>query len=345
MRFSIPSFRRGALALLLAACTLLSAVSAHAYVLEGQRWPNNQSINVNLGLGTAGRVLSDGATDWNQVAADALSQWNQFLGSGVQFVALPSPTPLNGTQGDNVNTVFFSPTAFGKAFGSDTLAITTYYYSRSTLIETDVVFNSAKNFDSYRGRGRFDAQGRSIPDLRRVALHEFGHALGLDHPDLSGQQVAAIMNSRISDLEVLQPDDIAGLQAIYGVRDPAPVPAAPGFFDGEVTLSGGVCYLQFAGNGNVFGFYSHLSEPGFIYHFDLGYAYVVDAADGKAGVYLYDFASGGWFYTSPSFPFPYLYDFSLDALVYYYPTNGNPQRYTKGPRYFYNFRTGQVFTK
>ena len=96
----------------------------------------------------------------------------------------------------------------------------------------------------------------------------------------------------------------------------------------------------------MFGYYSFLSDPRYIYHFDLGYEYVFDAADGNDGVYLYDFASQTFFYTSPTFGFPYLYDFSLNSVLYYYPDPNNPGRYnTNGTRYFYNFATGQIITK
>ncbi len=88
----------------------------------------------------------------------------------------------------------------------------------------------------------------------------------------------------------------------------APLPST--FFGGQASLGGGAYYLAFA-SGNPFGYYSYLADSHYIFHFDLGYEYVFDAADGKDGVYLYDFASGGFFYTSPSFPFPYMYDFAL----------------------------------
>ena len=116
------------------------------------------------------------------------------------------------------------------------------------------------------------------------------------------------------------------------------------FFDGEVPLGDGVYYLAFP-NGNVFGYYEFLSEPNYIYHFDLGFEYVFDAKDGEAGVYFYDFASSDYFYTSPVFPFPYLYDFGLNAFLYYYPDTTNPGHYTSNPRYFYNFNTAQIITK
>ena len=98
----------------------------------------------------------------------------------------------------------------------------------------------------------------------------------------------------------------------------------PAFFTGEAELSNGVCYLSFA-SGGYFGYYSFLSDPHYIYHFDLGYEYVFDANDGKAGIYLYDFASQTFFYTSPVFPFPYLYDFTLNSVLYYYPDPTAPR--------------------
>ena len=118
----------------------------------------------------------------------------------------------------------------------------------------------------------------------------------------------------------------------------------PAFFDGETALANGVYYLAFA-SGNYFGYYSFLANPAYIYHFDLGFEYVFDANDGKSGVYLCDFASSDFFYTSPSFPFPYLYDFGLNAVLYYYPDTTSPGHYTSNPRYFFNFGTGQIITK
>jgi uncharacterized delta-60 repeat protein len=118
----------------------------------------------------------------------------------------------------------------------------------------------------------------------------------------------------------------------------------PAFFTGATALSNGVYYLQFP-DGNYFGYYSYLTQPNYIYHFDLGYEYVFDAQDGEEGVYLYDFASNTFFYTSPYFPFPYLYDFTLNSVLYYYPNTSNPGHYTSNPRYFFNFASGQIITK
>ena len=120
--------------------------------------------------------------------------------------------------------------------------------------------------------------------------------------------------------------------------------ASSTFFAGEVSVGSGVYFLTLS-NGNPFGYYSYLSDPSYLYHFDLGWEYAADAADGKSGVYLYDFASDGFFYTSPTFPFPYLYDFKLNSTVYYYPDPDNAGHYTTNPRYFYDFASGEIITK
>ncbi len=117
------------------------------------------------------------------------------------------------------------------------------------------------------------------------------------------------------------------------------------FFAGEAALGNGVYYLSFA-DGNYFGYYSYLTDAHYIYHFDLGYEYVFDAADGHAGVYFYDFASSHFFYSSPVFPFPYLYDFTLNSVLYYYPSPGEAGHYnTNGYRFFYDFATGKIITE
>jgi hypothetical protein len=120
-------------------------------------------------------------------------------------------------------------------------------------------------------------------------------------------------------------------------------PLRPAFFTGEIGLGGDWYYLQFP-NGTPFGYYSYLTDQRFIYHFDMGYEYWFDANDGQGGIFFYDFASGHFFYTSRSFAFPYLYDFSLNTVLYYYPDPHNPGHYTTNPRYFYNFATGQIIT-
>ena len=75
------------------------------------------------------------------------------------------------------------------------------------------------------------------------------------------------------------------------------------FFNNQQALGNGAYYLGFP-TGHPFGDYSYLSDPNYLYHFDLGYEYVIDAADGQAGVYLYDFASKRVLLYEPDLPVP-----------------------------------------
>jgi hypothetical protein len=58
-------------------------------------------------------------------------------------------------------------------------------------------------------------------DLQGVMVHEYGHALGLGHSNVSGATMWPSIGSGNTSARSISPDDIAGVQHIYGVRDPA----------------------------------------------------------------------------------------------------------------------------
>jgi len=121
---------------------------------------------------------------------------------------------FGGHDGDGVNDARFGSSAGGSRLDSDTLAVTSIFSdSVNFFTETDIVFNTGITWNSYRGPLR-----RDVMDLRRVALHELGHVIGLDHPDQHGIIVAAIMNSVISNIDDLTASDIDGAQFLYGAR-------------------------------------------------------------------------------------------------------------------------------
>jgi hypothetical protein len=197
-----------------AAIVGLSATS-RGYVLEGQSWPAGTVVILQLSLGNPGFTLQDGNTSWNDAVAPVANMWNSKVQRVQVAQVLNSGVPC--ASGDHLNSVVFASTIFGQAFGANTLAVTYYRSSGSTMSEADTLFNQAQTFDSYRGPLQFPPQGGfAIADIRRVFLHELGHALGLAHPDTAGQNVTAVMNSIISDQEVLSADDIAGGESLYG---------------------------------------------------------------------------------------------------------------------------------
>ena len=228
----------------------------------------------------------------------------------------------------------------------------------TSLIPVDNVLGSLGTFDTgvYPGIATFstddsklyqvqyegaDNNGGSV--LKVFSTQTFTQLESFDLPyDGSGYPLA------YTSLAVTSPD---GYLYVASTSDPygeTPVglmlistQTAP-FFNGAAALSDGFFYLQFP-DGNLFGYYNFNFTP-YLYHSDLGFEYPLDAADGSGGIYLYDFKSDTFFYTSSSL-FPYLYDFTLNSFLYYYPDTKNAGHYTTNPRYFYNFAAKKIITK
>lgn len=192
---------------LLCSFLLLASQSLFGFALEGQSWTLNRTVVMQLSLGGP-RPLSDGFASFNESAQDVLNLWNAHL-EHLQFAAVLA-SPVVPEAGDDEMSAFFTPDVYGEKFGSGVLAVTLLTFRGTVLEESDTLFNATYTWDSYNGDFR-----SGVIDFHRVALHEFGHTLGLDHPDQAGQTVAAIMNSHVGDLYTLQPDDIAGVGSLY----------------------------------------------------------------------------------------------------------------------------------
>jgi hypothetical protein len=153
-------------------------------------------------------TLIDGTTRATSIKA-AMQTWNALLGSA-QFVPQILPSGAS-SDGNGLSEVSFEDTIFGKSFDTNTLAVTTAWTIGNQRTEADTIFNTKWTWDSYRGATR-----TGLVDIRRVAIHELGHTLGLDHPDENGQAVSAIMNSHVSGIDAQTSDDVAGGQSLYG---------------------------------------------------------------------------------------------------------------------------------
>ena len=174
-------------------------------------------------------------------AEGAARDWND---TGAQFTFRIQRAPVDPCLKDGLNGVSFGLSLCGFSFPPGVLAVTTTSsFPTGEILEADVVFNLEPGngffWDVYEGPQQFVA-GTPIYDFYRVAVHEFGHVLGLAHPDDYGQFVRALMNAKTSDIDRLQPDDVRGIHTIYGSR--TPLPASRGNLEnpGHQTFKSGI---------------------------------------------------------------------------------------------------------
>jgi len=182
---------------------------APAYWYDGPRWSVNPVMSLQFGSISNGATLIDGSTTWGQPAEAAMATWNQYM-DRVQFRVIRDSTAATGL-GNGVNNAFWSSSIYGRSWESYA-GYALWLSSGSAITEADVLMNNQLSWNSYRGNVR-----SGIVDFRRLVMHEFGHVIGLNHPNEHGQIVNAVMNSSPGNTDTLTSDDISAAQFLYSV--------------------------------------------------------------------------------------------------------------------------------
>jgi List-Bact-rpt repeat protein/matrixin len=205
------------LIMLLLLAPVLSPGFGEAFVLYPEPPADRFTMNLELLPSEPFETLGYGLQSWNSLAKMALASWNQVgIGTGRDYHFFPvqaPPVPGDPCYPTGVNEVRWANSYCGMSFG-DAIAYTTYWMVDGKRTEAHVLFDSTRSWNAYPGPLRPASGSDVLNDFVRVAVHEFGHVAGLDHPDVWGQNVQAIMNSHTSDIDTLQADDIAGAHAI-----------------------------------------------------------------------------------------------------------------------------------
>ena len=200
-------FPRGSRVCALLFVTALFPLSSSAYLVDGTKWLRGEAVfYVSL------PGLSAADVSWNSAVIDALDTWtNETVFNFTVVEEYKDPCIADG-----VSTIDFSKDFCGSEFGENTLAVAVRRFERQELgpdniIEGDIVVNAGEKYDIYDGPLVQSSLSYRGLDFRRIALHELGHVIGLDHEQMN----PAIMAPAISDFFELQDDDIAGVEALY----------------------------------------------------------------------------------------------------------------------------------
>jgi len=235
------------------ASVLVVCSQSTAFVRESSEgvfaiWPDSEAT-LNLQVGCPDTPLTFWGPCWTDAVIDAASRWHG-PDTSFRFLIRSPSVSANPCEIDEFRTIAFRATVCkpnSPSFGS-ALAVTYFLVNPATgaFVDVDTVFDAKRTWVTYPGPLQTNASGTIVYDFHRIAIHELGHALGLDHPDDAGQTVTAIMNSRVSDLDTTQPDDLAGVRSIY----PATIATVQGVLEnpqpnssvsGISTISGWVC--------------------------------------------------------------------------------------------------------
>jgi Ca2+-binding RTX toxin-like protein len=162
------------------------------------RGEESREITWSLNLAGLSIVAGSNLAEFTDAVFDAFDAWAAVAGLNFRFVA--------GLSGSDIDIAVGPLTG-----GTIGLANTRYFPDDANGDGVVEIFDSTITMDQ---RETWTPDGDSVPfTFLQVVMHEIGHALGLDHFNVSDSIMNATANS---GARLLGDDDIAGIQNLYG---------------------------------------------------------------------------------------------------------------------------------
>ncbi len=166
---------------------------------ETVKWQTPSHINFHLNTNN-----SDGLTDSSisSIATNSISQWSSQVSFGINL-------EKTSYSSNSRNDIYFADsTSFFSDEGIIAVTAITYNNDNATILETDIVFNDAKNnFSTNYGDRNY---------IGDVLSHEIGHSLGLAHSQVLGSTM--FYRTRYGQASI-NSDDISGIKKLYNYKD------------------------------------------------------------------------------------------------------------------------------
>jgi hypothetical protein len=194
------------------------------YSVTGNAWPHPQLVTLSfvpdgtiIGSNSSGYIYSNLQATFNAKFGSAWAWQSQFLKAAqtwvqqtnINFAVVPDNGAIIGSgsdeQGDpNMGDIRISGYSFGN---NNYLAVANMPPQVNNYsIAGDVCFNTGQTWNI---NGNYD--------IYTLAVHEFGHALGLDHSTVF---TADMYSTYTNTKQRLNSDDIAGIRNIYSNNNP-----------------------------------------------------------------------------------------------------------------------------